>query len=695
MAPQGLDQQPETLTRKDARFRAMATPPLVDSVLVLRDVPTLPEADLALVPRDAVPTNPMEQLDAMLEPTPEWGRLREILMDRSAWVRNTIIDALSQELSRSFQCVVQQIQAVRDVMREAQETLSSDDAIAVSNFFRDIQPSNIAALQRAADGVHEDAQALRNDLAAGDLQTLKGRADRIATRAKRFRDKYAEVRLHLISLHAKLQQLAKKCEEHESNSAGLIAETEGRREWWWNVLATVNCLLLVGSAIVFAGSAGTGLVAGILLVSKTSALATSTAAVSAAKAAATAATAKAGGAAAAAGSGASSSATAGAGVAAASSATAAGATAAAAVGAPAATVLGSEVLGSMAVSAGLMATPAAPVGVVLGVGAAAAAGATLLLNAFTAQAAAASAAEAASRAAAASAATAHVTDALGIVSRIKDSIASLSAVMGAATAFVAPAAIVLALGLLGYAGRDLVKSLLGRLWESVIRQHEQSKEWFGHMKQRLREAAEKLRTVQERSEALEECLDLVVETAEEISETAEDAQLVPNGFDADALLEHIDRLCSRCNNIPPAFEDLQQAARELEIAARPVQLALPAQSLDLLGASNDNQIIPQAPVQREAHEGALRVSDSTVRESAPLVSGPATAGSSQEIDESARSEVSDDSDTDVVGWILVESPGVILSDTDGRGCDCLPRATGLLDSRVSCNRRQPARSGAW
>ena len=227
----------------------MATPPVVDLAVVPRDVSTRTEVDLAMVPRDAVPTNPMEQLDAMLEPTLELLRLREILMDRPAWVRNTIIDALNQELSCSFQNVVGQIQAVRDVMREAQETLSSDDAIAVSNFLRDIQPSNIAALQRAADGVHQDVQALRNDLESGDLQTLQGRADRIVTRAKRFRDKYAEVRPHLARLHDKLQQLAKKCEEHESNSAELIAETESRRDWWRNALAIMNCMLAVSGGI--------------------------------------------------------------------------------------------------------------------------------------------------------------------------------------------------------------------------------------------------------------------------------------------------------------------------------------------------------------------------------------------------------------------------------------------------------------
>ena len=189
--------------------------------------------------------------------------------------------------------------------------------------------------------------------------------------------------------------------------------------------------------------------------------------------------------------------------------------------------------------------------------------------------------------------------------------------MSVVPAFIGATTLVLVLGLLGYAGRDLVKSWLGGLWASEIKQHKKSKEWFGHMKQRLREAAEKLRTVQERSEALEECLDLVVETAEEISETAADAQLVPGDLDTAALLEKIDEVCSRCHNIPPAFEDLQQAPCEFETSAPHVQHASAAHSMELLDAGNNNQITQQ-------------VSDSTVRDSAPLVSIPATAGSSQE-----------------------------------------------------------------
>ena len=581
--PQGLDQQRESLTRKDARSCAMSAPP---------------EVDLALVRTNAVAASSMN-LDEVMEPG-----LREILRDAPAWVRNIITSTLNEEVSRSFQNVVGQIVAVKEIMREVKETLSSSaDASAVDNLLKDFHPSNIAALQRAADGVRQNTTALRNALEAGDLQTAKRNADQIATRAKRFRDKYAELRPHLTSLHAKLQELAKKCEQQESKSAELIAETERRREWWWRILAFTNCIMVAGSSVML----------GLGVLASRSAAATAMAAEAATAEAA---------------------------------ATAASAATAAQVGAPVATALDS-ILASIGVS-GIGISVGGTVPLATGViGTAVAAGAMILWQALMP--------------AAATAGTAGATAGATAVA-----VAEAAAVTSIATTFVAPAAL-LALGVLGYVDRDRVKSLLRRLWESEIRQHEQSKEWFGHMKQRLREAAKKLRTVQERSEALETCLDLVVQTAEEISETAEDAQLVPNGHATDALREQIDRLCSRCNDIPRAFEELQKAARELETAARPVQLALPA-PLELLDAGNDNQIILQARVQAEADEGAL----STVREPAPLVSTPALEGSIQEVDESASTVVSDGSDADDVGWILVESP------PNSTGRDCLPRSTGLL-----------------
>lgn len=536
----------------------------------------------------ALQDGPLDRLDAMLAPTTEWARLREILSSRPAWVQDAVSNALCDEVARSCRNIVEQFRTTRDIMEQMQETLSSDDALAVGNMLHEIHPSSIRGLERAADEVEADIRALRNDLQNEDFETMESRAKRISMRAKRFRDRYAAFRPSLVRLQQRLQELAVRCEQQESRSAELIAETESRREWWWRLLTAINWVLVGGGVIMLGGAAGTVFVVKHILMTKASALCSGKAALAAAKAtaaektaAAAAAQAASAKAAAAAGSGAASSSAAGVGVATAAGATGAGAAAAAGVGAPAATVLGSELLGSMAVSAGLMATPAAPAAAVVGIGAAAAAGATLLWHAVTASSAATAAAAAAKAAAeavaaqaAADVAAAHVASAAGVVSSLQTSIVSLSAVVSVATPFVVPAALVLALGLLGFAGRDLIKSLLGQLWEAEIERHQETLDWARQMKLKLREAAEKLLNVREKNDALTECLDMVVEAADTIGDAAEDAQVMPPEPN---VLEQIERLLTVYERVPSALRDVHQALQELQAAARDNQAALPGQ----------------------------------------------------------------------------------------------------------------------
>ncbi|CAE7713910.1 vwkA [Symbiodinium sp. CCMP2592] len=400
----------------------------------------------------ALAAGPLDRLDAMLAPTPEWARLREILSSRPAWVQDAVSNALCDELWRSCRNIVEQVRTTRDIMEQMQETLSSDDAIAVGNMLREIHPSSIRGLERAADEVQADIHALRDDLQREDFETMESRARRISLRATRFRNRYAAFRPSLVRLQQKLQELAARCEQQESRSAELIAETESKREWWWRLLTVINWVLVGGGVIMLGGAAGTMFVVKQILMTKASALASGQAALTAAK-----------------------------------------------------------------------------------------------------------------------------TAAAG-----KDSIMSLSAVVSVATPLVVPAALVLALGLLGFAGRELIKSLLGRLWDAEILHHQRTMEWSRQMKQKLREASEKLLTVKEKSDVLTECLDLVVEAADAIGDAAEDAQVMPPEPN---MLEQIEKLLSVYENVPPALRDVHQASPFRNNSLHRVELA--PRALLLVGAGAD------------------------------------------------------------------------------------------------------------
>ncbi|CAE7695985.1 unnamed protein product [Symbiodinium sp. CCMP2592] len=713
---------------------------------------------------------PLERLDAEMEQTSEWAQLREILRQRSPWVRDTICGLLNNEMSRSFQNIVGQLQAFRDVMSEMQETMDSEDAGALKHLLKDMQPSNMAALQREADGIDKDVNAVRSHLERGDFPGLQSLAERIANKAKRFRDKYAELRPKLDRLQTKIREIADRCAEAALGADGLIQETEKRRDSWFSLLSRINCVLAAGGLIVLAGAGGTALVAGSMLAAKTSALGTATSTLAAAKttalakgalaseklaaagvakasaatlaaeaqqaaaaaataadvaakataaadaAAAVAATSAATGAATGAAAGA---ATGAAGVGLASAAGAGAAAAAASAATPAATFLGSEVLGSLAVSAGLMASPAAPVGVVLGAGAAAAAGVGALwswatlhsastasaaasaastaqsaayaastatyaastgqaaaqaASAATAATAAANAAAAAATAAttaastattASTAAAAQVASATHAVTSLQVTVASLSSVVGAASPFIFGSAGILALALLGYVGRDLVKKLLKRLWAAEIKQHKKSKSEFRRMEQMLRETAGKLVTVCEKNEALESCLDMVVQVAEELAGTAEDAKQVddPEELNAETLKMHeqVARLCATYAELPRAFEQLHVAVLDLApsvpgalaIHVRPTTLAIQNDVVQPIALAAEHDLQPTSLAMQN---GVAHI---------------------PEVDQRALPH----SDGD---WILIESPPLVRAASPSTHVefqpngDCLPLNTYLL-----------------
>ena len=534
-----------------------------------------------LAPSNA-PEDPLQRLDETMAQTDVWASLRTILADSAPFVRDTICNALNVEFGRSFQNVVGQLQALAEVRGDLLEVLDSEDAAALNHLMRDIHPSNLNALQREADGINKDITALRASLESGDLEGLQRQAKRMANKAKRFRDKYAELRPKLEKLQTELTDLAAKCAAGVEESDRLIKKTEERREWWWMLLSVVNGLVFFGGLCACGWTLALAVPAFAAVCGKSLALTTAKAALSkamsvaATKAAAAemakASAAKAAATAASAGSGGGNAAAAVAGVASAATASAAG------VGAPAATFLGSEALGSLAVSAGLMATPAAPVGVALGVGAVVA-GAVKLLSSVAAGHAADQAASAAATAAAvahtaaqeSAAAAAAVTAAGAEVASIQGAIASLWAQVTAATPFLCGGGLLIALALLGYAGRELVKKLLAKLWAAEIEKHNQTKEAFNQMEKVLKEAAKKLKTVSEKNNALESCLDLVIEAAETVAASAEDAQEgTPSEAEMATLHGQVEELCAVYQRVPEAFEELHSSLRDFAPAAEHV-----------------------------------------------------------------------------------------------------------------------------
>eukprot|EP00438_Fugacium_kawagutii_P014591 Skav204994 [mRNA] locus=scaffold4368:37075:42904:+ [translate_table: standard] len=154
--------------------------------------------------------------------------------------------------------------------------------------------------------------------------------------------------------------------------------------------------------------------------------------------------------------------------------------------------------------------------------------------------------------------------------------------------FLYAGSLLLALALLGYVGRDLVKKLLGQLWAAEIEEHKRSKDAFQHMEQVVRLAAAKLGPVCAKNEALENCLDLVVEAAEELTAGAEDA-LVSTSHDMehDRLHTLVEHLSSVYAQVPAAFAELSSSLRDLEPSLQHVgQIALhPAAAFDDRGES--------------------------------------------------------------------------------------------------------------
>ena len=478
-------------------------------------------------------------------------RLQEILREQPAWVRDTVNRFLQEEEARTFQNVVGQIELFIDMFRQIAELGNCEDAAALSHLIKDVHPSNMRGLQREAKSIGEAMEELRLCIGNKDWETMSGLVQRIKNKVRRFRDKFADLRPKLERLAKKLAELATECEENASRAEGLKHEVEARRDWWYRLLGNFALFIGISSGVGLLGGGIAAVVLHVFLhqeyVALTAAMGTAAQASKAATAAAI--TLKAAGAKAA------TAAKAAAGKALAAHSAAATATGVAALSGPASIASAALMLTG---PLGLIFGTAAAVGTLCGAvvsqcsAASAATAASTAAAAATAPASKASAAATAAQAAAATAATANAQ-----VTSLQTVIASISGWAASCTPFIASTALLLALFMLGWLGRDLLKSLLGRLWAAEIKAHEYCAAEWRRLEQDLKTAAKQLRESTASCEELETCLDAMFEAAENASEILEDHNTYPCEGDLEGLVREVDELCSSFESAISAFEHVQ------------------------------------------------------------------------------------------------------------------------------------------
>ena len=655
---------------------AAVDPETETSIVAAAGVPLGPPALLAPIDGQE---DPLQRLDGTMEQTSEWAQLRSILESKPSFVYKTICNVLSLEWAQAFQRVAGQLQAFKDLMAKLKKLLESEEAAKLSHLMQDIHSSNIQALQREADGIDRDVKALRSDLESGKIQNLQKLAGRVANQARRFRNKYGYLRPKLDKLRREFESICDKCADETKKSDTLIAEVKMRQEKLWRALVWVDKLVLVGG-VIMAGRAG---LAALRLASAKHAHAT---AEKVAKAQATAASLAAE-------------------QAKRAKAAAAAAAAKCCVGAKTfgppmrcyATATGSAgavsvAIGPLGIFSGLVLTLAGRLGHLGDEAAmevrqrarqwvdAAVAHADVLQSA-------ANAAQMASEKAAAQVAAANFVRAQAAL----DSHSISQWAVATPSLFGGP--LLIALAMLGFAGRKLVKRLLEQLWAAEISQHQEMKACFQLMEQCIRVAVKNLKTVCQKNDALEKGFDMVVEVAEGLTATAEDfaKYSIPEEIndEMNKLHEQVERLCKVNGQIPQAFDEFQTSLRDIQPAA--------------LATGEGSQHVSQdagsaLTCQAQGHCDLALEDNSHIQTSSNLVLASQTHGQGDSASEDQRGALTshgqdhppaEDSvavtsqthgqgdpgleEQDVVeGWILIKAPPLSPSFTTTSTDDCLP-----------------------
>lgn len=450
--------------------------------------------------------NALTNLQEALNPNEELLReLDNILKNKPDQVRRTIHSLIRQELQRSYANVADQILSFKAGLKKFVALETSENMQNLQQMLEQLKDSDLRALEREASNIDSHANEMIRCIQEKDFGSLKQIARVLENSSNRFIDKYNRLSPLLRNLAEHCEELQTLFREGQEKSHCLAKETANRRDWWFSLFKGIGLTTGVVSVGVLVVSVHTCIVT-IMAVNAAHVKAT------AIQTAATAASGKAAAAQQAAqaaqpnfwrsvvegvGAGATAG---GAGFAAASWAHVCGLCAAVGIGATVAIIVSSKDIAASKV-------------------------------AFASASAKAAAAEKAATAACAAAASASQS-------------AALTASTGAATvAVLQPMAItsgvIVALFLLGCAGREKLKSLLGNLWEKEIKLHMQTAEAFRAIEQHISEVAAQFHSTEGKNTKLLQALDLVRETAQEMAERAEDAEQVspPAGPQAERVLE--------------------------------------------------------------------------------------------------------------------------------------------------------------
>ena len=485
----------------------------------------------------------------------DFVELESHLSSQPRWVRNAIWNLLREERDRSLVNVAGQVAAFRDIVAKLMEINRSEEAASLRHLLKDVPICSVRALDTRAHAISKDVAQLHECAREGDLARMEGLARRIASRATNFKRKFAELRPKLERLAAEVEKVARMCQKSGQASQELLQQTQGRRDWWFWLFDLIGKSAAWTSGAVLAGSVGSLCYLGYLYQTKAVAMGAAKATYATAKKLVTEKAASA--------------------HVAAAQADAAKATAAAraadvasanhalqsATGAEVATTGASAHAGPKAVLTSLGLAGILDIFLMHGVDVAVAAS-----DAASAAASAASASAAAAHMAMSTAAS-QAAAATASVNSLQVAIGSLSTSMVSVAPIAALSGVVLALCMLGYAGRHVLKRMLGKLWAEEIEHHERTSTGFQHMAGHLQEALAKLRATCSSNEKLEEAFAVVAEAAEELADEAECCQFyVDEGVAEDdfaTLGLQVAKLESSCQEAAAAFGEMQLSLREV------------------------------------------------------------------------------------------------------------------------------------
>ena len=184
------------------------------------------------------------------------AELQAHLNCQPAWVQNSINDLMRREYGRSFNNVAGQVKVFREIMSEVVAVNQSEEAEALRQLLRDIQPATVKALENGADAIEREMSQLKQLIRCGDFTEVGDRAKRLEGKTKRFQKKFADLRPKLNKLRAKLEAEARKLEAASKASEDLFIQTENHRDWWLWFLDFLGKSATVGSASLLGISAG-------------------------------------------------------------------------------------------------------------------------------------------------------------------------------------------------------------------------------------------------------------------------------------------------------------------------------------------------------------------------------------------------------------------------------------------------------